>query len=86
MLLLTRKRSEMIQIGDDVVIKIIRTGRRTVKIGIQAPSTTRVLRAELFGTDTPKSLASLIQERRTNRLTAAPAVEPVPCNAGVHDE
>ena len=49
MLVLTRKRSEMIQIGDDVVIKVIRTGRGSVKLGIEAPGHVRVLRAELCG-------------------------------------
>jgi carbon storage regulator len=47
MLVLTRKRSEMIQIGDSIVIKVIQTGRGAVKIGIEAPSEIRVLRAEL---------------------------------------
>jgi carbon storage regulator len=47
MLVLTRKQSEMIQIGDDIVIKVIRTGKSTVKIGIEAPAHVRVLRAEL---------------------------------------
>jgi len=47
MLVLTRKRSEMIRIGDDIVVKVIRTGRSTVKIGIEAPAHVRVLRAEL---------------------------------------
>ncbi len=47
MLVLTRKQSEMIQIGDDIVIKVIRTGKSTVKIGIEAPANVRVLRAEL---------------------------------------
>jgi len=47
MLVLTRKQSEMIRIGDDVVIKVIRTGKSTVKIGIEAPAHVRVLRAEL---------------------------------------
>jgi carbon storage regulator len=47
MLVLTRKQSEMIQIGDDIVIKVIRTGKSTVKIGIDAPAHVRVLRAEL---------------------------------------
>lgn len=47
MLVLTRKISESIQIGDDIVIKVIRTGKTTVKIGIEAPSSVRVLRAEL---------------------------------------
>src|SRR3989304_616610 len=47
MLVLTRKRSEMIQIGDNILIKVIRTGRSAVKIGIEAPANVRVLRAEL---------------------------------------
>lgn len=47
MLVLTRKRSELIRIGDDIFIKVIRTGRSTVKIGIEAPLHVRVLRAEL---------------------------------------
>lgn len=47
MLVLTRKCSEMIQIGDDIRIKVIRTGRNSVKIGIEAPNDVRVLRAEL---------------------------------------
>lgn len=47
MLVLTRKRSEMIQIGEGIVIKIIHTGRSTVKIGIDAPQDVRVMRAEL---------------------------------------
>ena len=47
MLVLTRKRSQTIRIGEDVVIKVIRTGRNAVKIGIQAPDSVRVLRGEL---------------------------------------
>jgi len=49
MLVLTRKKSEMIQIGDRIVIKVIATGRGKVKIGIDAPAELRVLRAELAG-------------------------------------
>lgn len=47
MLVLTRKRSEMIRIGDQIVVKVIRTGKSTVKIGVEAPADVRVLRAEL---------------------------------------
>ena len=53
MLVLTRKCSEMIRIGDDVVIKVIKAGRSCVKIGIEAPSNVRVLRAELVDADPP---------------------------------
>ncbi len=47
MLVLTRKQAQMIQIGDNIVIKVIQTGRSTVKIGIDAPAHVRVLRGEL---------------------------------------
>lgn len=47
MLVLTRKRSEVIRIGDNVVIKVIRTGKGSVKLGIEAPADVRVLRGEL---------------------------------------
>lgn len=47
MLVLTRKRSEMIRIGDNIVVKVIQTGRSSVKIGIEAPLDVRVLRSEL---------------------------------------
>ena len=48
MLVLTRKKNEMIHIGNDIVIKVISTGRGKVKLGIDAPTSVRVLRAELI--------------------------------------
>lgn len=53
MLLLTRKRSEVIQIGDNIVVKVVQTGRRIVKIGIEAPKDVRVLRGELSPVEPP---------------------------------
>jgi len=48
MLVLTRKAAETIQIGEDVVIKVIKTGSGSVKIGIDAPNAVRVIRGELL--------------------------------------
>ena len=48
MLVLTRKAAEIIRIGDDIVIKVIKTGVGTVKIGIEAPANIRVMRGELL--------------------------------------
>ena len=65
MLVLTRKRSEMIQIGENVLIKVIQTGRSIVKIGIEAPDDVRVIRAELAGHPGPgHPLAAFLEERR----------------------
>ena len=47
MLVLTRKKSQLIQIGNDIVIKVIRTGPGSVKLGIDAPKDVRVVRGEL---------------------------------------
>ena len=47
MLVLTRKQGEKIQIGENIVVKVIKTGKTTVKIGIEAPADVRVMRAEL---------------------------------------
>ena len=47
MLVLTRKSDESIRIGEDIVIKVIRTGKGSVKLGIAAPADVRVLRGEL---------------------------------------
>ena len=48
MLVLTRKPAEIIRIGDDIVIKVIKTSRGTVKLGIEAPNDVRVMRGELL--------------------------------------
>ena len=48
MLVLTRKAAETIRIGDDIVIKVIKTGTGSVKIGIEAPVSIRVMRGELI--------------------------------------
>ena len=48
MLVLTRKRAETIHVGQDILIKVIRTGRTSVKIGIEAPANVRVVRGELL--------------------------------------
>lgn len=47
MLVLTRKPAETIHIGEGIVIKVIKTGKGTVKIGIEAPANVRVMRGEL---------------------------------------
>lgn len=53
MLVLTRKPAETIRIGDDIVIKVIKTGKGTVRIGIEAPANVRVMRGELVEESTP---------------------------------
>ena len=48
MLILTRKIGESIIIGDDIVIKVIETGKNNIRIGIDAPKEISVLRQEVY--------------------------------------
>jgi carbon storage regulator CsrA len=75
MLVLTRKKSELIQIGEGIVIKIISCGAKSVRIGIEAPKDVRVLRGELC---TDLNLAPLAQffVDKTVRLNADHTVTP----------
>lgn len=47
MLVLSRRKSEVIRIGDDIRIMIIRIGPNSVRVGIEAPRTLNVVREEL---------------------------------------
>ena len=47
MLVLTRKLTEQIRIGDDIIISILRVNGNTVRVGIEAPRAIRVVRGEL---------------------------------------
>lgn len=48
MLVLTRKLTEEIRIGDDILVKVIRTGKGSIKIGVDAPDHLRVVRGEIY--------------------------------------
>lgn len=47
MLVLSRKMSETIKIGDDIELMILRIDRERVRIGIEAPRDVVVVRGEL---------------------------------------
>ncbi len=51
MLVLTRKRDETIQIGSNIVIRVIKTAKGSVKIGIEAPDSVRIKRGEIATLD-----------------------------------
>lgn len=46
MLVLTRSKSEVIKIGDDVTVTVIRTSQGKVTLGIQAPRSLPVVRLD----------------------------------------
>jgi carbon storage regulator len=53
MLVLSRKESQTILIGEDIVLTVLRIQGNTVRIGIQAPGNLRVLRGELVADARP---------------------------------
>lgn len=48
MLVLTRKVGESIQINDDVKVTVIEIKGKNIRLGIEAPKTTKVYREEVF--------------------------------------
>jgi carbon storage regulator len=65
MLVLTRKQGEQIRIGDDVVITVVRTKGKGVRLGIQAPSHVPVLRGEIaraIGNETNQQRSELADD------------------------
>lgn len=66
MLVVARKQHEFIQIGEDIIVKVIKTSKGSVKIGIDAPGGTRVLRGELSLADLGLENLSLDDEEHEN--------------------
>jgi len=48
MLVLSRKKGEVINIGKDVIVKVIKVGPNSVKLGFDAPRGTSILRKEII--------------------------------------
>ncbi|HUT09217.1 MAG TPA: carbon storage regulator [Thermoguttaceae bacterium] len=58
MLVLSRRESERIKLGDRIVVTVVRLERDHVRIGIEAPPEVVVLREELESRRTASSLSS----------------------------
>lgn len=93
MLVLSRKESERIRIGESIVVTIVRIARDRVRVGIEAPDDVLVLRDELerepreaeASISPPKAAATRSPvERRTladfrrSRLSPRPATDDSP--------
>ncbi|WP_105176122.1 MULTISPECIES: carbon storage regulator CsrA [Clostridium] len=48
MLIITRKKDESLMIGDDIEITVLKLEDGSVKLGINAPRETTILRKELY--------------------------------------
>jgi len=58
MLVLARKTDESIQLGDDIVLKVISIDKGVVKIGIDAPKDVNIIRSELLENVKDSNVAS----------------------------
>ena len=47
MLILSRRESERVHLGDDIILTIVRVNGDKVRIGVEAPSHIKILRTEL---------------------------------------
>jgi carbon storage regulator len=62
MLVLSRKESQRIRLGDSIVITIVKISADKVRVGIDAPGDVLVLRDELEPREQPPAAADLLQE------------------------
>ena len=77
MLILTRKESERIYLGDDIVLTIVRVGTDKVRIGVEAPSDVRVLRLELSESNSRSTMDGKANPGRPLGHEVGPMTKPV---------
>jgi len=70
MLVLTRKATERIQIGDNVVVTVLDIRGNKVRIGIDAPKEIRVLRTELRRRTELRNVISEAQRKASLAIAA----------------
>lgn len=70
MLILARKLNEVIQIGDNIRLKVLHISDGQVKIGIEAPNDVKIYRAEIFS-EIEKQNVLAVQARKSAVVKAA---------------
>lgn len=80
MLVLTRRQNEEIVIGDNIVIRVLRTGSGSVKIGVEAPEGVGIRRGELRPREDRPRVERTVELRpiaASLRLVAEPSDETI---------
>lgn len=73
MLVLSRKETQQIQIGDNIVVTIVQIKGQGVKIGIEAPDDVRIVRTEIA--DRPPSTEKSQTPVKAGRARSLPKVK-----------
>lgn len=84
MLVLTRKPKEVIQIGENITVTIVRIKGQTVRVGISAPRDVRVIRGELTafedGDKSETVNVDVSSHKEQRKPVAKNATAPRPCS------
>ena len=68
MLVLGRRAGESVIIGDEIIVTILAVDGEKIKVGIQAPSDTRILRQELYDSVKEENLRAADQSAQLGDL------------------
>ena len=78
MLVLSRKQSERLRLGGDIVVTVLRIGGDKVRLGIEAPSEVVILRDEIVARDHDGADAPADTQTAAATSTADPFYETAP--------
>lgn len=73
MLVLSRKESEKIKLGDEITITVVRVSGDRVRIGIEAPKDMIILRRELEDEEAAEEIAKARAAAQQTKITLLPA-------------
>ena len=68
MLILSRKKNEKIRIGTDIIVQVLSVSDTQVKIGIDAPTSIKILRDELYEDVKKHTIEATIQSKEVQTL------------------
>ncbi len=70
MLILSRKETEQVCLGNDIVLTIVRIANDKVRVGVTAPSAVKVLRGELNAVPIEFEIDVKVSDAMTSRKAA----------------
>ncbi len=77
MLILTRKKDEAIRLGEDIRIVLVQIKGGQVRLGIECPSTMRVLREELYEAVRKENLNALSSDPSQLKVLSRRHITPL---------